>query len=99
MYDDDGLGSVLFLDLEHFLGDFVVRLIPADALPFAFAPFACATHRVLQPIGMVDRLGHIETAHAELSVGDGVEGVAFDFLQLVVFGVQQNAATHMAAGG
>ena len=99
MHDDEGLAAVLFLHLERLLGDFVVCLVPADALPLALAALARATHGVLQAIGMVDRIGHREAAHAELAVRNRVQRIAFDLFELVVLRVQKNAAAHMAARG
>ena len=97
MHDHDGLGPVLILDGEHALGDLVVGLVPADALPPILAALAGAAQGVLQAVGVVHRLGKVEAAHAQLAVGHGVQRVALDFLQLVVLRVQQHAAAHVAA--
>ena len=97
MDNDDGLAAELFFHLEGLLGDFVVSLIPADALPFAFSALSCATHGVLQAVGVIDGVGHGKASHAKLTVRHCIQWVAFNLLKLVVLCVKKHAAAHMAA--
>ena len=61
----------------HFAGDFAQCIFPADAFPFAFAPFADPFERVKDAFGVVDLIvgggsfGTVATATAR------VNGIAF----------------------
>ena len=97
MHDHDGFRSVLLFDGEYALGDLIVGLVPADALPPVLAALAGAAQGVLQAVGVVHRLGKVEAAHAQLAVGNGVQRIALNAFELAVLRVQQHAAAHVAA--
>ena len=95
---DDRVRTVVLFNPIHLLDNLVVGLVPGDALPFVFTSLAGAPHRVLQAIGMVDCLDHIEAAHAELTSVERGERVALDMHELAVLvDRQKNAAAIVAS--
>lgn len=97
--EDDELGAVLLLHVHELLGDEIVRLIPADALPHVLAAvFRIALHGVKQALLVVDNLGCVQTTHAQTAVRPRILRIAFALHEVaVVVGVHDHAAAHMAA--
>ena len=100
MHEQDGVGAEVSLDGVHALHDLIVGLVPRDALPSVLAALAGPTQRVLQPVGMVYGLHHVEAAHAKLAVVEGRQRVALDAGKpALLVDVEQHAAPVMAARG
>ena len=99
--EDDRLSAVLIANLGELLVDHVVGFFPRDPLPLVrfAAELRVALHRVEQSVGMVDRLGHVEAAHAEAPLVVRILLVAFDLDELagLLVGVDDDAAAVMAA--
>ena len=99
--EDDGLGAVLGLNAVEVLLHQVIRLIPADTLPFIVlaSELPCALHGIQKPARVLDDLRHGQAAHAQSALVVRVLGVALDLDQVALLvGVAQNAAAVMAAG-
>ena len=99
--EDDRLGAVFFLYSVELFGDELVRLIPADALPFVLltAELAGALHGMQQAVGVLQNLGQVQAAHAQAALVERVLQVAFDLHELAVLvRVHQHAAAVVAAG-
>ena len=97
----DGLAAqagVVDVGLDPVL-DEVQRLVPRDALErvHVAAVFARTLHGILQPVGIVRRLGKVEAAHAQLAVRAGIQRIALHLHQPVVLRVGQDAARVVAA--
>ncbi len=111
---EQGRGAVFVLDVDHLVGDVVQRLVPADALELALAPFTDPSHRVEQPFGRVKplpigpsaqtaaQLGLCLRVLAELAVllvSPVVRGQAHDHVTLLVGDQHMPGAAVMGAAG
>ena len=99
MDEHHGFGAVFLLDGVQLGFRNVVGLFPRDALPLVFAAIlAGAFHGMGQAVLVVHDLGHVEAAHAQAALREGVFGVAFHLHQLAVrVGVQQHTASQVAS--
>ena len=97
LHGDDGLGAIVFPNLMYVLYDVIVSLVPSDALPLVLATLANALQRVLQAIGMIERLDDVEATHAQTALVVRGQRVAFDLLYLAILGVVQDGAAVVTA--
>jgi len=95
---DDGFRTEVLLVVIDFLHDGFDSFVPTDPFPFVFAALTDPLHGVFEAVGMVDRFDQVQASHAQPALVEGIQGIAFDFFQFAVFGVQQETAGVMAAG-
>src|SRR5262249_37978671 len=87
----------LGLDLLHPGGDHLDRLIPADALPLAFALLAHADERIVEAAGMVELLdGGSARLRAQRAAVDRVIAVADHLLDRAVDALDDGSAAAVA---
>ena len=96
--EDDGLGTVLLLELGPLLLDGVVSLVPADFLPLALAALADALQGLCDAVRVVDILRARQQTRAGAAVVPRMVRVALDLDDLAVLDVKLHAAAAMAAG-
>ena len=73
--------------------DLFERLIPANALPLATAPFSYPLHRVHNPLGVIDLVQRRWSLGAVAATARGVLGVALDLVDLARFLVEVTEQT------
>ena len=84
-HNQDGLGTILVLEVLHLLGDGVICLVPGDALPLVLAAvLAGALHGIQDAIRIVDVVADGQAADTEAAVGDGVVLIALDAHELTI---------------
>ena len=94
--DGDGFRAILRLGILDLGFDRAQRLIPADALPFAFSPGASPLDGILDSIRVVDMLNAGESLGAHRSSGKGV-GVALNMNGDAILNGHSHTASAMAA--
>lgn len=88
----------VLLVVEELGRDFVIGLVPADALPGVLAALARAAHGIEDAVGIVDGLDEVKASRAQAPVIEGILGVTLDLDELAVLvGVYEDAAPQMAS--
>ena len=90
--EDELLGNAVFAERFEPGDDFGVGFIPGHAFPFSFAAFADALEWVENALGVIGVGNHPLGLRAEVALGVGIEGIAFDLADDAVLHPADDAA-------